>query len=101
MLLTKFTYWFDSIQQRAASNKHRCLIVLSGEYSWSLPLLESIKNSPRSLSKKLNSDGIDQQDSWLIYSDSPKLKANVNKQNYRYKLGSESQVVVFGSQPTF
>ncbi|MCJ8321688.1 MAG: GNAT family N-acetyltransferase [Colwellia sp.] len=95
MLLTKFTYWFDSIQQRAASNKHRCLIVLSGEYSWSLPLLESIKNSPRSLSKKLNSDGIDQQDSWLIYSDSPKLKANVNKQNYRYKLGSESQVVVF------
>ena len=96
MFSTKFSCWFDQIQQQAVTNKHRFLVVLAGEYSWSLSLLESVKNSFSLSTDKVNlHEKIAEKDNWLIYSDSTILTANVNKQNYRHKLGSESQVVVF------
>jgi len=95
MLSTKFPHWFNQIQQRAFIDKHRCLIVLAGEYSWSLSLIETIKSSPCFIPKATSSQKINQKEDWLIYSDNPKLKANVNKQNYRQKLGSQSHAVVF------
>lgn len=95
MFSTKFTRWFNQIQQHAAQNKHRCLIVLAGDYSWSFPLLETIKSSTVFLSNKATSQETCSIENWLTYSDNPKLKANVNKQNYRHKLGSQSQGVIF------
>jgi len=95
MILTKFFRWFEQIQLQAATNKHRSLVVLAGEYSWSLSLIRHIKNSSNFLSEVDDLEKTSQNEGWLTYSDINTLNANVTKQNYRYKLGSESRAVVF------
>ena len=94
MVLTKFFRWFEQIHQQTVIKKHRSLVVLAGEYSWSLSLIRKIKSSSTFLAE----DGLEarsQNDGWLTYSDVEALNANVTKQNYRHKLGSESRAVVF------
>ena len=94
MVLTKFFRWFEQIHQQTVIKKHRSLVVLAGEYSWSLSLIRKIKSSSTFFAK----DGLEarsQNDGWLTYSDVEALNANVTKQNYRHKLGSESRAVVF------
>ena len=95
MILTQFLRWFEQIQQQTVTKKHRSLIVLAGDYSWSVSLIEQIKKSSNFMSKVGGVETTGQNEGWLTYSDADTLNANVTKQNYRYKLGSESQAVVF------
>ena len=95
MILTQFLRWFEQIQQQTVTKKHRSLIVLAGDYSWSVSLIEQIKKSSNFMSKVGGGETTGQNEGWLTYSDIDTLNANVTKQNYRYKLGSESQAVVF------
>ena len=95
MVSTTFFDWFKQVQQQAANKRHRSLVVLAGNYQWSLALLKAIKNSSDVFVKTDSANKIFQQQTWLTYSDIPIFNANVTKQNYRHKLGTESQVVVF------
>jgi len=95
MILTQFLRWFEQIQQQTVTKKHRSLVVLAGDYSWSVSLIEQIKNSSNFMSEVGGVEKTGQNEGWLIYSNVDTLNANVTKQTYRHKLGSESQAVVF------
>jgi len=95
MVSTTFYDWFKQTQQQAANKRHRSLVVLAGNYGWSLTLLEAIKNSSDFFVNTDRANKTFQHQKWFTYSDIPIFNANVTKQNYRHKLGSESQVVVF------
>ena len=85
MLNKKFVQWFASYQQQALRLNERRLLVLSGDDYWANSLLESVAR-----------DATKQNEStWLIYGESEHIQANVAKQRFRDKLGSESDFVVF------
>jgi len=84
----EFSSWFSSYQQQALMLNERRLIVLSGDNDWASSLLELLNCN--------NSDATRQSDSrWLIYGECENIKANVAKQRFRDKLGTESDFVVF------
>ncbi|MBL4941068.1 MAG: tRNA(Met) cytidine acetyltransferase [Colwellia sp.] len=84
----KFAHWFLHFQQQTLTLNERRLVVLVGDNYWASTLLKSL-------------DGINccgakhSRSTWLIYGDSQHIKANVAKQCFRDKLGSESDFVVF------
>ncbi len=81
----EFSNWFCRYQQEALILNERRLIVLVGDNYWANSLLQSI-----------DSNEIKQNETtWLIYGTSEHIKANVTKQRFREKLGSESDVVIF------
>lgn len=84
----EFYFWFTRYQQQAQILNERRLIVLVGENAWSTTLLKSIDTDGSHL-KKVN------RKTWLVYGESEYLKANISKQRFRDKLGSESHFVVF------
>ena len=83
-----FFSWFHQNQQQALMSNERRLVVLSGESDWAYDLLKSINEKVTETIKPSSK-------TWLIYGDGDHFKANVNKQRFRDKLGSESDVVVF------
>ena len=89
---TAFSRWFYHFQHQAKVLKERRLIVLDGEEKWAHSLLQTID------SFNLPEDRIDKK-SWLIYGDSALIKANVSRQRFRDKLGTESDFVVFTQPP--
>lgn len=68
----------------------RQLVVLSGDFDWALSYLKVINVFKNSLPNIQTLDN-----SCLIYSDTPQLPSNVSTQNYRHKLGTQSQVVIY------
>jgi tRNA(Met) cytidine acetyltransferase len=88
MLNTDFAQWFYIFQQQANALNERRLIVLVGEEEWTHSLLQSIDSFNHNIN---NQD----ESSWLIYGDSDLTKANVSSKNFRDKLGTESDFVVF------
>ncbi|NQY64576.1 MAG: tRNA(Met) cytidine acetyltransferase [Alteromonadaceae bacterium] len=95
-----FLSWFDQYRQQAELMKQRRLVILSGESSWALSLLTRINSFPLN-QESLNQEPLNKNSNklinniWHIYSDDPLFSANINRQNYRFKLGTESQYVVF------
>jgi len=89
---TVFSRWFYHFQHEAKVLKERRLIVLDGDDNWAHSLLQTIDSfnqSENSTHKK----------SWLIYGESELIKANVSRQRFRDKLGTESDFVVFTQFP--
>lgn len=89
---TVFSRWFYHFQHEAKVLKERRLIVLDGDDNWAHSLLQTIDSfnqSENSTHKK----------SWLIYGESELIKANVSRQRFRDKLGTESDFVVFTQPP--
>ncbi len=82
----EFSHWFYRYQQQALMLNERRLVVLVGNDSWVSSLLQSIKNN-YALQQGENT--------WLIYGASEHINANIAKQRFRDKLGSESHFVVF------
>ncbi len=82
----EFSHWFCRYQQQTLMLNERRLVVLVGNDYWASSLLQSIKNSYASKQS---------ESTWLIYGDSEHINANVDKQRFREKLGSESDFVVF------
>lgn len=98
----EFLTWFDQYKQQAELMKQRRLVILSGESRWAISLLATINSFPLELElSKTVPSKIEPSKTelinytWHIYSDDPLLLANINRQNYRFKLGTESQYVVF------
>lgn len=81
-----FSSWFNCYQQQALMLNERRLIVLVGDNAWSNSILKSIDSAD----EKNSSDS-----KWLIYGDSDNIEANIAKQRFRDKLGSESNFVIF------
>jgi tRNA(Met) cytidine acetyltransferase len=87
-----FSRWFYHFQHEAKVLKERRLIILDGEDNWThslLRIINSFDQAENSTNKK----------SWLIYGDSELIKANVSRQRFRDKLGTESDFVVFTQPP--
>jgi tRNA(Met) cytidine acetyltransferase len=81
----EFTHWFYDYRQQALTLYERRIIVLVGDDYWASSLLQSV-----------GCDGTGQgKSTCLVYGDSEYIKANVAKQRFRDKLGSESDFVVF------
>ena len=99
MRTTSFLPWFKQAQQQANIKQHRHLVVLAGEYSWSHSLLQQVKLLCSVPCSNAQTNVVEEifyeENNWLVYSDVPIFNANVNKQDYRHKLGSESRTVVF------
>jgi len=83
-----FSSWFHRYQQSALSLNERRLVVLVGDDCWANSLLQSI-----------NYDGLvstkQKKNTCLVYGESEHIKANIAKQRFRDKLGSESDLVIF------
>lgn len=83
-----FSHWFRGFQQQACSLNERRLIALVGERDWASALLRAIDSH--------SCDGAKHSEkTWLVYGDSKQIKANVNSQRFRDKLGSESDFIIF------
>lgn len=88
MLNKKFSQWFINFQQQAFMLNERRLLVLVGDNYWANTLLKNIIFDHQE-------GAINNGKTCLIYGDSEHVKANVTKQRYRDKLGSESDYVIF------
>ena len=113
MQQTAFSNWFNNYQQQAIAQKQRRLIVLAGEYDWSISLLKGIGFQSQYKVESSSTDKVNAiaEPIWHVYSDSPyflereqydeqsnklsKPKSSINRQSYRQQLGTESQYVVF------
>ncbi len=96
MPLANFPKWFTQVQQLAAMKRHRSLVILAGDLLWAHALLKSVHIPFNGTSAKANSfKQISDSKNWLVYSDNSIFSANVNKQNFRDELGSESCGLVF------
>lgn len=88
MTNNEFLHWFSCYQEQALMLKERRLVVLVGRSQWASDLLKAID--------KHSCDGASQTlATWLIYGESNDISANVSKQRFRDKLGTESHFVVF------
>lgn len=84
----EFYTWFNRYQQDALKMNERRLIVLVGTSGWARDLLTSIQ--------VINLQNVEKETKRsLIYGDSKTITANVSKQRFRDKLGSECHYVVF------
>lgn len=83
-----FSSWFYHYQQSALSLNERRLVVLVGDDCWANSLLQSI-NYDGSVSAK------QKKNTCLVYGESEHIKANIAKQRFCDKLGSESDCVIF------
>ncbi len=77
----QFKKWFLAYQQAALAQQERRLILLSGELTWSIALVNSVIAQENSLCH--------------IYSDHSLLANSMGLQSYRHQLGTESQYVIF------
>lgn len=89
----------ELLKKNTFNIKHglRHLVVLNGKIDWVLNYLttiEPIKNTFREINA---ADRLSEkpQNTCLIYSDDIQLPTNVTAQNYRQKLGTQSEVVVY------
>ena len=114
-----FLSWFSAYKQRALQLKHRRLVVLAGETSWTWSLLTSIPSFPYGTATETT---VNSTESWQIYGDSSSIllpekvlsekvlpgkvlpeksksdlsiSATVTSKNYRHQLGAENQYLVF------
>ena len=85
-----FSSWFHRYQRSALSLNERRLVVLVGDDCYASSLLQSI-NYDGSVSTK------QKKNTCLVYGGSEHIKANIAKQRFRDKLGSESDLVIFNS----
>lgn len=108
MLNKPFASWMNALQQQLFAQDQRQLIVLSGEVSWSVSLLENLScfstmGLESNLQSNLNSH-------WFFYGESKNDNATfspltakcfhqLNRQNYRQMLGFESSGIVFLADP--
>ena len=83
-----FSHWFYSYQQQALMLNERRLVVLVGSETWASSLLKTVDFASVENAKQGKS-------TWFVYGESDHVKANVAKQRFRDKLGSESDFVVF------
>lgn len=92
-----FTPWIKDYAKQALLNNERRFVILSGNESWALSLLESIDVVSETLQGRVNSDSKTPRfySTCLIYGDSETFTANVQNKRYRDKLGSESDVIIF------
>ncbi|TYK65907.1 tRNA(Met) cytidine acetyltransferase TmcA [Colwellia echini] len=102
-----FLLWFNDYAKDARNKCERRLVILSGSELWAFSLLEAIKVVSQTLTKDAQllventlTNGINPlsetvHESCLIYGDSAIFKANVQRQRFRDKLGSESSLIIF------
>lgn len=88
---SQFSQWFYAFQQQAKVLNERRLIVLSGEDNWAISLLHSIESSNHYTQSPTNKE-------WLVYGGNALLEANVAPKNFRQRLGTESNYLVFTSE---
>lgn len=84
----EFFHWFHRYQQQALMLNERRLVVLAGDNYWASSLLQSIGCHRCDDTEKI-------EVTCLIYGESEHIKANVAKQRFRDKLGTESDFVIF------
>jgi len=83
-----FSHWFYSYQQQAFMLNERRLVVLVGSETWASSLLKTVDS--------VSCENLKQGErTWFVYGESEHIEANVTKQRFRDKLGSESDFVVF------
>jgi tRNA(Met) cytidine acetyltransferase len=92
-----FLPWFDNYAEAAAVNNERRLILLSGCESWAMSLLHTIDGVRAAVNTKVGKESHTSTltTPCLIYGDSPIFPANIQKNRYRDKLGSESDLIIF------
>lgn len=83
-----FSSWFHHYQQSALSLNERRLVVLVGDDCWASSLLQAIGYDCCAATEQY-------KHTCLIYGESEHIKANIAKQRFRDKLGSESDLVIF------
>jgi len=88
-----FAPWLKVYAQQAALLNERRLVALSGSGSWALSLIESANVLVANYDKGAAS--YTAPTNQLIYGDSSLFPSNVPKKNYRDKLGSESDMIIF------
>lgn len=87
----QFSQWFYSFQEQAKRLNERRIIVLTGEDSWAVSLLQSIDSFA-------HQDQIAVNKTWLVYGGNTLINANVSLKRFRDKLGSESNYLIFTSE---
>lgn len=78
--------WFEKTQQEATLKKHRTLVMLIGDEAWLTAFINDLQQSITAFSAR---------EDCLVYSNYQGLVGNVNKQNFRHKLGTESCGLIF------
>ncbi|MFT5759794.1 MAG: tRNA(Met) cytidine acetyltransferase [Alteromonadaceae bacterium] len=88
-----FLTWLKNVESIALRQRQRKLIMLVGNSEWALSLLSSISSWPLDNDQQALSNQV--TNNWQIYSDNKALVGTVNRQTYQYRLGSESQYMLF------
>ncbi|MGL1956459.1 MAG: GNAT family N-acetyltransferase [Colwellia sp.] len=90
MFSEQLSLWFSDFKQQALAQYERRLVVLSGEESWALSLLQSISVVNLACDTSTQNKAPN-----LIYGDSDIIISNVQYKRFFDKLGSESETIIF------